>query len=111
VASRIRVSNRSAADGAAVSVETSPALSILNALLRSGVSVRHDCGGKAQCGTCRFRALRGASALSPIRPRESQRLAALASETAAGAAIRAVGEYRLACQTHTVGDIDIELAL
>ena len=100
----IRVSNRSSNDGASPDVETSPSISILNALLRAGVSVRHDCGGKAQCGTCRFRVLQGASSLSPTRSRESLRLTDLTGEKDAGT-------YRLACQTHAAGDIEIELLL
>ena len=103
----IRVSNRRTPEGGPTVVETGPVFSVLNALLRFGVPVRHDCGGKALCGTCRFRVVRGASALSPRYARESERLAAIAE----AGELPADGEYRLACQAHTAGNIEIELVL
>ncbi|HUW39753.1 MAG TPA: 2Fe-2S iron-sulfur cluster-binding protein [Rectinemataceae bacterium] len=102
--STVLVANRSAAEGGPATARASPAISILGALQRAGVDVRHDCGGKALCGTCRFRVLKGASALSPILPREEERLAAVGEETADGA-------LRLACQAHAFRDIEIELSL
>lgn len=79
--------------------ETGPALSLLNALLRGGVRIRHDCGGKALCGTCRVRVLAGAASLSPMGERERERLAAVGA---------AEGE-RLACQAHAFRDAELEL--
>ena len=75
--------------------------SILTSLLQAGRPIRHDCGGKALCGTCRVRVLEGAAALSPISDRERARL------SAAGAA---PGE-RLACQAHAARDAEIEAVL
>lgn len=98
----IRVANRVVADGSPATVPTTPAISILTALLRSGLRVRHDCGGKALCGTCRFCAKEGAAALSPILPREAARLAAVGA---------ADGEHRLACQARAYRDVVIELSL
>lgn len=77
-------------------VEGSPALSLLNALLRAGIRVRHDCGGKALCGTCRVRA---SGALGPVGEREAARLAAVGAGP---------GE-RLACQAFPYGEASIEL--
>lgn len=84
----------------------SPVVSVLNALVREGSRIRHDCGGKALCGTCRIRAA-GASGkpdgpiggLSPIGERERVRLEAVGA---------APGE-RLACQSYAFKDIDIEI--
>ncbi len=79
--------------------ETTPAFSLLNALVRDGVPVRHDCGGKALCGTCRVRVVSGGAALSPVGDRERIRLAA----------VGAAADERLACQAHAFRDVEIEL--
>jgi len=93
-----RLSVRSA-DGEVRQAETSPTLSLLNAMLRAGVPVRHDCGGKALCGTCRF--LPRGGLLSPPDGRESARLAAAGAPPGA----------RLSCQAHAARDAEIELLL
>ncbi len=80
-----------------VSVGSSAAISILNALLRSGIAIDHRCGGRAQCGTCRVRIVSGQQFLSPIRDREKAKLAKFRDET----------HLRLACQTYTYGDFTI----
>ena len=82
-------------------VSTNLAESILTSVLKAGRSIRHDCGGKALCGTCRVRVLVGAGALSPCSDRERARL------SAAGAG----PEERLACQTHAARDAEIEAVL
>mgnify|MGYP001382699949 CR=1 FL=1 len=84
-----------------VEVPTNLTESLLTSLLKAGRPIRHDCGGKALCGTCRVRVLEGTSALSPVSDREKSRLAA------AGAA---PGE-RLACQAHAARDAEIEAVL
>lgn len=91
---RIRVLN---ADGEAVSA--SPVFSVLNSLVKEGVPIRHDCGGKALCGTCRVRVVAGASSLSPKNERERARLEA----------VGAGDDERLACQAHAVRDVDLEV--
>jgi ferredoxin len=81
-------------------VETHAALSLLNALVRGGVRIRHDCGGKALCGTCRVHVIAGdAAALSPVRDRERIRLAA----------IGAGEDERLACQAYAARDVTVEV--
>jgi ferredoxin len=82
-------------------VETSAAVSVLNSLMRAGVQIKHMCGGKAQCGTCRYKVLKGAEYLSPIRPLERIRLDALGNPE----------DVRLGCQSFTYGDIEIEILL
>ncbi len=82
-------------------VKASAAISILNALMREGVQIKHVCGGKALCGTCRFKVIDGHRFLSPIKKREQIRLDALGNPI----------DVRLACQTYTFGDITIEILL
>ncbi len=81
-------------------VEASPAVSILNNLLRAGVKISHLCGGRAECGTCRIRVLSGAKYLSPMREAEQRRL-----ETSGAPA----EDIRLACQSYTRGDLVIKV--
>jgi 2Fe-2S ferredoxin len=86
-------------EGKETQVATHAALSLLNALVRSGVLIKHDCGGKAICGTCRVRVAEGRRVLSPIGERERARLDA----------IGAAADERLACQTFAIRDVTIEL--
>ena len=81
------------------SVETSPAVSLLNALVRGGVPIRHVCGGKALCGTCRVRVVSGAEALSPVAEGERERLFAVGASP----------EERLACRSYAFRDVEIEI--
>jgi ferredoxin len=73
--------------------------SLLNTLLREAVGIDTVCGGKAQCGRCLIRIVSGAEFLSPMRELEVRKLGALG----------AAQDMRLACQTHTRGDIGIEV--
>jgi len=75
-------------------ITASPAESLLSAILKADLPMRHDCGGRALCGTCRVRVLSGGSALSPTLPREQERLDAT----------KAASDERLACQAHAVRD-------
>lgn len=97
---RIRIANRKGDDGLPAELEASPAVSILNSLLGAGVRIRHDCGGRAICGTCAVRVLSGASGLSPVQPLEAGRLAAGG---------RPAG-FRLACQARAAREATIEIA-
>ena len=80
-------------------IAASPAVSILNNLLQNGVSISHVCGGRAQCGTCRFEILEGEEYLSPRTDIEKRKLDVLGNPE----------NVRLACQTHTFGDITIRI--
>jgi len=82
-------------------VDGSAAISVLNTLQRAGVQIKHVCGGKAVCGTCRFKVVEGEEFLSPIKEREAIRLKALGNPE----------KVRLACQTYAFGDISIEIVL
>lgn len=89
----IRIANRG------VSLDVNPAFSLLNNLLMARIPVQTFCGGRAQCGRCRFRVIEGAAHLSPVLPAETARL---------GDALIAAG-WRLSCQTHALLDVTIEL--
>lgn len=89
---RIRVSYPG---GTRAEFESTPALSILVAAGRSGVRLRHDCGGKAICGTCRVRVEAGRA--SPPGERELARLAAVGAGPG----------YRLACQARAGSDMEL----
>jgi ferredoxin len=87
------------ADGKRATLDVSPAFSILVAAQRAGAALRHDCGGKALCGTCRVRVLSGK--LSPVTERERLRLDAVG----AGPGVR------LACQARAGTDLGLEAVL
>jgi len=89
----IRIVNRG------ISVIVNPAFSLLNNYLMQNIPIQTVCGGKAACGRCRFRVLKGAEGLSPVRPAEIARL---------GETLIAAG-WRLSCQTHALRDVSIEL--
>jgi ferredoxin len=74
-------------------VPASPAVSVLNSLLREGVPIKHLCGGHAQCGTCRIRIVDGEGRVS--RP--------------TNASMPNTQGLRLACQTYPFGDISIRI--
>jgi ferredoxin len=98
---RIRIANRLGAEGRPLELESSPAVSLLNAFLAAGIGIRHDCGGKALCGTCVLRPLSGGAGLSPTGRREAERLAAGGQPVGC----------RLACQTHAMRDAEVEIVL
>jgi adenylate cyclase len=83
--------------------EGSPAVSILNVLLRNGVAVSHLCGGKAVCGTCRIRILEGVKNLSPMGEAERVRLLHGRQDGTLPENVR------LACQTYARGDVTIQV--
>lgn len=85
--------------GSPTPVPLSPARSILVTLQMAGVPIQNLCGGQAKCGMCLVRVSNGAKYLSSVRPREAERLAALAAPSGT----------RLACQTHARGPVEIEI--
>jgi ferredoxin len=80
-------------------IRASSAVSLLNSLLAAGVRIRHDCGGKALCGTCAVRIVAGADGLSPPAPLEASRLEATGRPSG----------FRLACQARAARDVEIEI--
>jgi ferredoxin len=85
--------------GGGEAVAASPAVSLLNSLLAAGVRIRHDCGGKALCGTCAVRIVAGAAGLSPPAPPEAARLEATGRPSG----------FRLSCQARAARDVEIEI--
>jgi len=86
-------------EGREQAISSSPAISILNLLQRNGVSIQTLCGGRAQCGRCLIRILSGAERMNKKNQREIIRLKAMAAGE----------DMRLACQSYTRGDIEIEI--
>jgi len=80
-------------------IASSPAISILNLLQRNGIPIQTICGGRAQCGRCVIRILEGGEWMNKSNQREVIRLRAL----------NAGEDMRLACQSYTRGDIEIEI--
>ena len=80
-------------------ISSSPAISILNLLQRNRVSIQTLCGGRAQCGRCLIRILSGAETMNKKNQREIIRLKAM----------NAGVDMRLACQSYTRGDVEIEI--
>lgn len=83
--------------GVTFSVE--PGTTILAAAEEGGVFLRHTCGGKAMCTTCRCKVLHGMESLSPQARHEQKRLKEL----------YAPKEVRLSCQAEILGDVTVEI--
>ena len=80
-------------------IPSSPAISLLNLFQRNGIPIETICGGRAQCGRCLIRILKGTEMMNKKNQIEIARLAAL----------NAGQDMRLACQSYTRGDIEIEI--
>ncbi len=83
--------------GGRLSIPLTISSSVLVAIMKSGGFIRHDCGGKALCGTCRIEVGEG-TRLSPMGALERGRLEAI------GVAVD--GRTRLACQAHASRDFE-----
>jgi ferredoxin len=79
-------------------VEVGAGETLLAAGLAAGVDIRHDCGGKGICGTCRVEVLEGGAAMTEVTAPERKHLAELLD---AG--------WRLACQTRTTADARVRV--
>ena len=80
-------------------ISTNLVTSILVALQIHDVPVENLCGGRAKCGKCAIRVLNGMQYLSTIKPLEKQKLRQM----------NAGDDIRLACQTYSRGDVEIEI--
>lgn len=74
---------------------------ILSAALKERISIRHKCGGKGSCTTCKVKLTGANNQVSSPRPVELQRL---------GESLLHEG-FRLACQTRVFGSIQAEIPL
>lgn len=73
--------------------------SLLFSLQINDVPIETECGGRAVCGRCAVKILKGKKALSPITKREQHKLTAM----------KAGDDLRLACQAHPGKDVEIEI--
>lgn len=80
-------------------IETIMVRSILIALQVNEIPIKTRCGGKAICGQCLIKVVKGKQFLSPVQPREAMALQRLGADP----------EMRLACQTYPGKDIEIEI--
>jgi adenylate cyclase len=80
-------------------IPSSPAISLLSTLQRQGVAIETVCGGRARCGRCLIRVLKGLENMNARGEAEIRRLQTL----------DAGQNMRLACQSYTRGDIEIEI--
>lgn len=72
---------------------------ILAVAMQNDVFLRHVCGGKAMCTTCRCKVTAGAENLSPKARHEEKRLKELFAPR----------EARLSCQAEIRGDVVVEI--
>jgi ferredoxin len=86
-------------------VEVDLVTSILVTLQKNGVGIMTSCGGKARCGKCIIRVVKGAENLSKKTPGETTRLASFGS----GGDASSPNKMRLACQTYAKGDVEISI--
>lgn len=86
-------------DGSSRDFSGSPVRSVLLSAQLHAAPLRHDCGGKALCGTCRVRVLSGRG--QPPDEREAQRLLA----------VGAAADERLACQLRPAQDLRLRPVL
>ena len=80
-------------------IETDLVTSLLVSLQRNVVPIMSVCGGRAQCGKCAVRIVKGGEYLTKRSAAEIIRLNATKADK----------DVRLACQTHTRGDVEIEI--
>jgi ferredoxin len=79
---------------AGLSVDVAAGETLLAAALRSGVDIRHDCGGVGRCGTCRVEVPTGT--LTDVTDPERHHLGELLG-----------AQWRLACQTRPLTDASV----
>lgn len=85
------------ADGSTVTFNITLQNSLLVAAMRNTAYIRHDCGGKAQCGTCRVKVLAGKAAPKGVR------------EASLLEKINADSDERLACQLFPMAPIKVQV--
>ncbi len=85
------------ADDSTINFNTTLQTTVLVAAMRNRVYIRHDCGGRAQCGTCRVKVLAGGTA--PKGTREASLLEKL----------NAHPDERLACQLFAMAPLTVQV--
>lgn len=72
---------------------------LLHAMLEAEIAIGNDCGGNAQCATCRVAVTSGTESLPPASDLETYALSRVKKQ----------GTVRLACQIHVNSDLDVEI--
>jgi ferredoxin, 2Fe-2S len=75
---------------------------LLEVILAAGESLKHECDGNAECGSCHLFVQSGRKSVSRIQGVENQKL-----DTMVGIGSKS----RLACQARIIGDEDITVEL
>jgi ferredoxin len=83
----------------AVEVDVATGTTLFDAGAKAGVGIETACVGKGTCGLCRVKIIDGADGLSPYSTDEERHLGNLYRIT----------RVRLACRTHVVGDVTVEV--
>ncbi|GMT50351.1 MAG: hypothetical protein IEMM0008_1890 [bacterium] len=78
-------------------IDYNPAISLLNNFHILQIPINSRCGGRGNCGTCRFQVLEGRKFITPLDTMERFRLTE--DEIAQG--------WRLSCQSHALRDLKI----
>lgn len=79
-------------------VAVAPEQTLLAAAIAAKIPLRHDCGGRGACGTCRVEVLRGGQNLTSITDPEKYHLEDLLRQG-----------WRLACQVRPTGPLAVRV--
>jgi ferredoxin, 2Fe-2S len=83
-------------------IDAEPGKTLLEVILAAGESLKHECDGNAECGSCHLFVQTGRKSVSRIQPVENQKL-----DTMVGIGSKS----RLACQARIIGEEDITIEL
>jgi 2Fe-2S ferredoxin len=75
---------------------------LLEVILAAGESLKHECDGNAECGSCHLFVQSGRKSVSRIQGVENQKLDSI---------VGVGSKSRLACQTRIIGEEDITVEL
>ena len=75
---------------------------LLEVILAAGESLKHECDGNAECGSCHMFVQSGRKSVSKVASIENQKLDSIVGVSS---------KSRLACQARIIGDEDITLEL
>jgi 2Fe-2S ferredoxin len=84
------------------SFDAAAGTTLLAAILAADESIRHNCDGKATCGTCHIFVQQGRKGVSKIGSLENEKLDSI---------VGVGSKSRLACQATVLGTEDVEVEL
>ena len=82
-------------------IDTTPGMTLLAAIMAAGEDIQHKCDGNAKCGSCHLFVQDGRKSVSRIQPLENEKLDSL---------VGVGSKSRLACQTR-MGDENVTVEL